>query len=91
MVALAFTAFVTPYEIALISTKMSVLFVNNRLVDLVFTIDIIVNFLSFTLLHLLKILLQALLLPLSSGTQWRKHILDTRQQEEGYARPRRSI
>ena len=44
MVALAFTAFVTPYEIALISTKMSVLFVINRLVDLVFTIDIIVNF-----------------------------------------------
>jgi hypothetical protein len=44
MVALVFTALVTPYEIALLETKLDLLFMVNRLVDLIFSIDIAVNF-----------------------------------------------
>jgi hypothetical protein len=44
MIALVFTALVTPYEIALLQTKLDLLFFFNRLVDLVFTVDIFINF-----------------------------------------------
>jgi hypothetical protein len=44
MCALVFTALVTPYEIALLPTKLNMLFFINRLVDIIFTVDIVVNF-----------------------------------------------
>jgi hypothetical protein len=45
MAALIYTALVTPYEIALISdNKLDFLFVVNRFVDIIFTIDIFVSF-----------------------------------------------
>jgi hypothetical protein len=42
--ALVFTAVITPYEIALLRTKLDWLFCVNRLVDLIFTLDIFINF-----------------------------------------------
>jgi potassium voltage-gated channel Eag-related subfamily H protein 7 len=44
MLALMFTATVTPYEIALLETKLDWLFWVNRLVDFAFTLDIGINF-----------------------------------------------
>ena len=42
-VALVFTTFVTPFEIAILSTQLDALFVLNRLFDLIFLWDIYVN------------------------------------------------
>ena len=39
-----YTAFVTPYEVAFLETKIDVLFVVNRIVDLGFVTDIWVQF-----------------------------------------------
>jgi len=44
MIALIFTAIVTPYEVAFVSTELDALFVVNRLVDLVFICDMANNF-----------------------------------------------
>ena len=45
MLALVFTAIVTPYEVALLSpTPKTLLFWINRLIDLIFMVDIVVNF-----------------------------------------------
>ena len=44
MVALLFTATVTPYEVALLETELDALFFVNRLVDLVFVSDMVMNF-----------------------------------------------
>mmetsp|Transcript_61906 Transcript_61906/g.170132 ORF Transcript_61906/g.170132 Transcript_61906/m.170132 type:complete len:87 (-) Transcript_61906:9-269(-) len=45
MLALVFTAFVTPFEIALIrETKVDALFAINQIVNVVFLIDIVINF-----------------------------------------------
>jgi hypothetical protein len=43
---LLFTATVTPYEIALLEPKFDALFILNRLVDAVFVMDIIVQFIT---------------------------------------------
>jgi potassium voltage-gated channel Eag-related subfamily H protein 7 len=42
-IALAFTAFVTPFEIGYLSTKLDLLFFINRIVDVVFCCDIYIN------------------------------------------------
>jgi hypothetical protein len=42
--SLIFTASVTPYEIALLRIGLNPLFFINRLVDLIFTVDIFINF-----------------------------------------------
>ena len=44
LICLAFTATVTPYEIALLDLKIDELFWANRIVDVTFTIDIVINF-----------------------------------------------
>jgi CRP-like cAMP-binding protein len=41
--ALAFTAFVTPFEIGYLSTQLDVLFCVNRMIDIVFCCDIYIN------------------------------------------------
>jgi potassium voltage-gated channel Eag-related subfamily H protein 7 len=46
MVLLIFTAYVTPYEVAFLSTKMNLMFWINRFVDIVFILDIFKNFLT---------------------------------------------
>lgn len=46
--ALIFTATITPYEIALLESSFDPLFVCNRVVDVIFTLDIIVNFIMMT-------------------------------------------
>merc|ERR1712227_919984 len=40
---LAYTAIFTPYEVAFLETKLDALFIFNRLVDLAFSLDIIIN------------------------------------------------
>lgn len=42
--ALIFTALVTPYEVALLETSLNGLFVVNRMIDFVFVIDMILQF-----------------------------------------------
>jgi hypothetical protein len=44
MVSMLFTCFVTPYEIALLQPAWDTLFVCNRMVDIIFTADLIINF-----------------------------------------------
>ena len=44
MVALLFTALVTPYEVALLPTKLNGLFAVNRCVDAIFVCDMVINF-----------------------------------------------
>jgi hypothetical protein len=44
ILSMLFTCFVTPYEIALLATNWDMLFVCNRVVDIIFTVDLIVNF-----------------------------------------------
>jgi len=44
IVALLFTTFVTPYEVALLDVKLDGLFALNRCVDAVFLFDMYVNF-----------------------------------------------
>jgi potassium voltage-gated channel Eag-related subfamily H protein 7 len=44
IVALFFTATITPYEVALLTTQLNFLFVVNRLIDLVFTVDMVMQF-----------------------------------------------
>ena len=44
--ALLFTAIVTPYEISLLEAKLDVLFYVNRVVDMIFSIDVFVNFVT---------------------------------------------
>lgn len=44
--ALLFTALVTPYEISLLEAKLDVLFYVNRVVDMIFSIDVFVNFVT---------------------------------------------
>jgi len=44
IVALFFTATITPYEVALLTTQLNFLFVVNRLIDLVFTADMVMQF-----------------------------------------------
>eukprot|EP00935_MAST-01C_sp_MAST-1C-sp1_P001283 g1283.t1 len=54
MLCLIFTAFVTPYEVAFMETKLDFLFCVNRFVDLTFLCDMLVQFmLPFqTILHI---------------------------------------
>ena len=44
--ALVFTALVTPYEVAMLETRFDGLFVVNRLIDLIFYVDIGLAFFS---------------------------------------------
>ena len=44
--ALVFTALVTPYEVAMLETRLDGLFVVNRLIDLIFYVDIGLGFFS---------------------------------------------
>ena len=44
-IALLFTATVTPYEVSLLQAQFDVLFIVNRVVDTIFLIDIVVQFL----------------------------------------------
>jgi hypothetical protein len=44
IVLLIFTATVTPYEVAFVTTRLDGLFVINRCVDFVFLVDILINF-----------------------------------------------
>ena len=44
LVLLLYTTYVTPYEVAFLQSKLNVLFVINRFVDLVFILDLIRNF-----------------------------------------------
>lgn len=46
--ALVYTATMTPYEIALLNPEFNSLFLANRAVDLIFSLDIAVNFLMMT-------------------------------------------
>ena len=47
-IALVFTATVTPFEVALLQPSFDPLFIVNRVVDIVFTLDIFVQFLTMT-------------------------------------------
>ena len=44
--ALLFTALVTPYEVSLLQAKLDGLFYVNRVVDMIFAIDVFVNFVT---------------------------------------------
>ena len=44
MVALLFTALVTPYEVALLPTRLNGLFIVNRMIDAIFVCDMVINF-----------------------------------------------
>jgi potassium voltage-gated channel Eag-related subfamily H protein 7 len=46
MVLLIYTAYITPYEVAFLETRINVMFAINRFVDLVFLIDLFKNFVT---------------------------------------------
>ena len=46
--ALLFTATVTPFEVALLDVKLDALFIVNRVVDSIFAMDILVQFITMT-------------------------------------------
>jgi len=44
LISLLFTALVTPYEVALLSTQIDALFFLNRIIDIFFLKDMVMNF-----------------------------------------------